>query len=269
MFNNNFFKVTKTTKPTSAGAVDLPILYYDSSAAMLLFLIDYQRALEKLEGTAWSPQRIGINQAAVALAFFEYRDTSIGAYNEVATCVMVGQNQRSPQWRLPCQLLTNSRKRELGFHIIDLPVTTEAARSAGKEIWGFPKFCTQIDFQLESDRFFGATRDPQTNDFLMKVEGSIGPTLPLPAMDLVLFSHQANELVKTIVDTKATFKTGLGRGLQLTVGSGDHPMAKNLLDLGLQGARPLLAQATNRFYSRLDPDHLSQASRIPWHSKAA
>lgn len=156
-----FFQYPVTPFATSAGNVDLPIFYYDNSLCMAVFLVDLDKARalvtdERLQVVpAWG------GKALVGLAFYEYRHTAIGAYNEVGLAVLTApRGCRLP--RLPLLRMLGSLDRNpMGFHILDLPVTTEVACAAGREAWGLPKFVTPIDFALRGREFRGSVRDPE------------------------------------------------------------------------------------------------------------
>jgi len=68
--------------------------------------------------------------AVLAFVAFEYRDTDIGPYNEVAVCVPVLYN--SPLNLPLVPLLLEKSYPGLGFYVHHLPVTTDIACRAGR-----------------------------------------------------------------------------------------------------------------------------------------
>src|SRR2546426_11459262 len=104
--------------------VELPIRYVNSRWLAATFLTDLERAAQVLEGTGLQavPQEDG--KAMILYVNWQYRQTSIGPYNEAAVTVLAV----APHDPVPA------------LYIADLPVTTEAALNAGKEIWGYNKF---------------------------------------------------------------------------------------------------------------------------------
>jgi hypothetical protein len=245
-----FFQVQQKAYPTSQGPVELPILYYDVSVFQAFFKVSAAAAEKMLSGTGLRPVLAG-KDALVGLAFFEYRRTSIGPYNEVGVCLACYPAYENGQPSAIRDFLRPSLQRKLGFHILDLPVTTPAANAAGRELWGYPKFVAEIPLAFGPGRFEGAVLDPGSPAPIVTLTGTHGAALPVTGIDLVLFSHLDGALLKTVVDVDAKFHTALGAGFTLSVGASKHRMAENLRALGLHGASPVGIQRTDAFRSRL------------------
>lgn len=249
-----FFAVPTTKTTTSAGEVELPILYYDSSCVFALFAADPDGVAATLAGTGLIPAlRIG-RRPVVAVGLYEYRDTSIGPYNEVGVGIPVypERYERSRSVTGWTQLLRRPDRRHQGVYIIDLPVTTLAACAAGSEIWGYPKFVARISFTLGGGHFASVVEDPEDGSTIMEFTGRARPLLPTPAMPLVLYSHNEGTMLRTNVDLRNGMQAHLPGGIRLKVGQSRHRMANNLRELGLDGARPLAVSSTTRFQSRLN-----------------
>jgi hypothetical protein len=249
--NDPFFRVPRANVTTSEGDAELPILYYDVSALLALFAIDHERAAVKLEGMGLVPGLGWGKKAIAALAFYEYRETSIGPYNEAALALAA----------CPCQmakfggwfnLYGDIQTRRVGFHILNLPVTTRIACAGGIELWGYPKFITQIPFKLEKTAFDAFVMDPDNDQVIVRLNGELGLSLPAPPLSLVLYSQLDNRMLRSTVNVRGRVRLRGGGGLRVTVGDSDHDMAKNLRDLHLDGARPLFVMDTHRFQSRLN-----------------
>jgi len=246
-----FFDVPRNTFSTSQGEVELPILYYDVSLVQGLFWCDPERVDAVLAGSDLRPTVFFNGRALAGVAFYEYRDNTIGPYNETGVAVAVELEARPPA-RLPLlQLLRDPRRRSMGFHILDLPVTTEEACAAGRELWGYPKFVTEIPFRLGDGDFDCSVTEPGTGEALVAFRGPVGRGPRLPLFSLLLYSHHQDTLLRTVVDVRARGTTGLGRDTRLEVSDSDHRMARNLRDLGLRGARPFMVATTDRFQSIL------------------
>lgn len=245
-----FFRVQRTPTPTREGPVELPITYYDSSELVALFEADAAVVRRKLAPLGLSPALMR-GRAQVALVFFEYRKTSIGPYNEVGLatfCVRAG-NESPPLAAL--EMLRDPRKRTVGSYIFDLPVTTAIANAAGRELWGYPKFVTEIPIDWHDRSFRGRVLDPGDGSAICELGGSYTRGLPMPAPGLLLYSRRGTTDLRTVVDARGRGELALGGTLRLTVGPSKHGMAANLLELGLQGARPQLVLAAKRACSLL------------------
>jgi len=155
--------------------------------------------------------------------------------------------------RLPSlEFFRDPRQRTVGMYILDLPVTTEAARAAGREIWGYPKFLTEIPFRHQDGQFDCAVDDPAGGEPLLALRGALGRSLGLDAFHLTLYSNHRDQLVKTVVDVRCPTRVSRGTQTSLAASPGDHRMAANARDLGLVGATPLVVQVSDAFQSRLN-----------------
>lgn len=247
-----FFQVPTSSVSTSEGSVDVPVLYYEASNLTALFRVDRGAAMAKLAGTGLIPGLILGGKAIAALAFYEYRQTSVGAYREVGLAVAAvpeGVKLAVGGW---LDLYRTITKRRLGFHIIDLPVTTAIADTGGREIWGYPKFVTDIGFQLTRGRFVGDVQNPGGDEPILTLSGNLGRGIPTPPLGLVLYSQLGDKDLRTVVNVRGRVSLHRGRGLRLDVGDADHRMVKNLAELGLHGHKPMCVMDTHRFQSRLN-----------------
>lgn len=250
-----FFQVPQQRVSVSAGDVDLPILYYDASAVYGFFLVDTQRATPLLEGTGLvTSMRIG-SKSLAGIACYEYRNTTVGVYNEVGLALAVakqGEETKLGGWPDVISSFTTPEERHIGMYILDLPVTTAQANAAGREIWGYPKFITDIPFRLKEREFFCAVNDPETHTPLMKLEGTMSPSVPVLPFSLTLFSHLKGKLIRATVNARGATRLALPGNVRLTLGDSAHPMAEHLRTLGLEGAKPLALMRTDCFQSRLN-----------------
>lgn len=235
-----------TEVATSLGAVKLPIHYADGASLLAFFWVDPAKAARRLDGTGLEPVSFPGGRALHGLAFYDYRETAIGPYHEVGSALTV---QPAGAGASAADLLRRAGRRRVGFRILDLPVSTGIADAAGREIWGYPKFVTQLPMRFEPGFFSGAVADPGGGEIL-RLEGRAIWLLPMPSLDLVLYSHLAGRPLRTVVDVRAP--TRIARGdFRLALGSA-HPMAETLRDLGLAGARPFaVARCDGGFRARL------------------
>lgn len=244
-----FFRVHRTLHRTSAGLVELPILYRDASNVIALFNADRRGAERLLDGTGLEPAITRGEQALVGLSFYEYRDTTVGVYNEVGTAIFA--RRLGDRGLLPglAELYVDPRRRRVGAWVVDLPVTTDAANVAGRELWGYPKFVTGIDFALRGRDVRSTVHAPK-GGMICELAGTMGAGMPAPAVSLMTFSRLDGVLVRTHIDVRAPTRAHLRGDVRLRVGEG-HRMADNLRALGLDGARPLTILVTERFQSLL------------------
>jgi hypothetical protein len=251
-YSDPFFQVPQTTHTTTQGPIDLPIFYFDVSTLLAFFVASRDAVEAKLSGTGLRPALTLGRRALVAIAHYEYRQTGVGSYNEVGLALPV-LPEDAPAPRNPIQALYGSvDERHLGFHVLDLPVTTPLANAGGRELWGYPKFVAPIPFHLDRKSFESSVIDPDGDGDIFTLSGRLLPSLPAPPMSLVLYSHHDGNLVRATVSARGRMNLRPGRSLQLRVGGSTHRMAHNLRDLGLNEARPALVLDTHRFQSRLN-----------------
>jgi len=218
-----FFQYPLTSFKTSEGTIGLPILYYDNSNFLALYEIELDKASSMLNSRAVEAVKFPGGKALLAIATYEYRDTAVGVYNEV-----------------------------VGLTVIDLPVTTAAACSAGKEVWGFPKFITNISFSLSKTGFSSTTKDPEGEESILTISGKPGAGLPGPQLDLVLYSEHKDELLRTLVVTRGGGRLCLPGSIRASVGASSHAMAQRLRDLGIHGQKPKLVFYSHGLQLRLN-----------------
>jgi len=246
-----FFQVPTNLMSTSEGDVAMPIKYYDDSNFLAMFWVDLARAQRHAAQDGLEAVRFGNGKALAVVAFYEYRETAIGAYNEVGVAVAaVPPGTALPRAPL-MSLLRSPDKNQVGFYVIDLPVTTPAACAAGRDIWGYPKFVTPIGFSLTPDQFCGTVKDPDAEGDIVALTGRTGLGVAAPLLDLVLYSRLAGKVLRGTAITRGGGRLCLPGSVRLNVSGSRHRMANNLRDLGLSGARPFAVSHTDKLQLRL------------------
>ena len=250
--NDKFFNVPMVTRSTSEGDVEFPILYLDASCVSAFFLCDLDKVKQQLKGVPLDPGFVIGNKVVVGIQFYEYRDTTVGIYNEVGVAIPVVKRGEKPSLLPLLDLYSNPEKRTTAFYIIDLPVTTAAANAAGREMWGFPKFVTDIPMELSGRNLNVSVQDPESKAAIMTFKGKMGLGLPSPALSLKLYSFLNDETLSTAVNVRRGASLRSAGSMKLTVGNSSHPMAERLRDLGLDEKAPLAVMSTTNFQSRLN-----------------
>jgi len=251
MKRNTFFDVPRSVQQTSEGPVELPILYRDVANVLALFLVPHEGAEELLAGTGLVPDGTVGRRVLVALSFYEYRSTSIGIYNEVGTAIFARMASEKPRMLAVADAFLPVALRRNAAWVVDLPVTTAAANAAGREIWGYPKFVTDISFRLQGRNVETSVRDPGGTDDIVTLSGELGRGVPAPPIDLVTYTRLNNQLIRTHIDVRGWQTLHAPGSVRLRVGASEHRMAKNLRTLGLENAAPIAITTTDRFQSKL------------------
>jgi len=247
-----FFQYPQTNYPTSQGEVAMPILYFDDSNFMAAFFVDIEKAQPLLLADGFEAIKFGNRKALAIVAFYQYRHTSIGAYNEVGVAIAAHPPALPISSSPLLSLFRHPDNNSVGFCIIDLPVTTPAACAAGREIWGYPKFVTAIDFSLNGKCFSGVVTDPSTSTPLLKLSGTTGLSVSGPLLDLVLYSRHHGTTLRATANTRGGGKICLPGSVRLEVSNSSHRMAENLRALGLANAKPVFVSHTHALQLRLN-----------------
>ncbi len=123
--------------------IRLPILYQDVEALLAFFPIDADRAQAVLPaGAGLRAVRASPRKAVLVLAAFDYKESTVGSYGEVAIGILAARRRLPPL----VGVLAERHLGDVGIFVVHLPVTTEIALEAGKTVWGYPKFLADIRF---------------------------------------------------------------------------------------------------------------------------
>ncbi|GBD25200.1 hypothetical protein HRbin30_00515 [bacterium HR30] len=247
-----FLSVSRAVVPVSTGPIEVPILYRKARSVLAVFPVENAALEPLLDPVGLAAVPILGERPVVVLAFFDYVDTTIGPYHEAATAtVVVPRGMPKPQHPM-LDLLLPLRWRRLGLYIFDLPVTTAVANAAGRELWGLPKFVTEIPFTWEGERVEAAVCDPGSHERMCSLVGYAGGGSRVPLRSLSLYSWLGSELLRTEVDLRGMAHVIRSPAFHLHIGPRLHPMAQRLANLGLDGAMPALVQLAPSFQARLN-----------------
>ncbi len=147
MRDDPFFKNTarKTLYMDGGQPHDLPTLYYDSRFIATYFPVKTSRARTLLPHANFKPIEIWPGTIMMGITAFEYRDTSIGPYNEVSISI---PTIFPPRFFFPLlSAIALRRKGIMHTYIHHLPVTSDFAMKGGIYFWNLPKFLSEITFQ--------------------------------------------------------------------------------------------------------------------------
>jgi hypothetical protein len=233
---------------TTAGQVELPIRYWDVSVGVGFFGADRAEAAKLVAPMGLVPVTLR-GKAIATLNFYEYRGTSIGPYNEMALTVLSKPGEHS---RVPAgvNFLVPNHLRALGFAVLDLPVSTEVANAAGREIWGYPKFVTELPVKFGERTFDGEVHDPH-GEQICALGGTLERQFRFPMMDLVTYTSLDSQRWRTEITTSGHYAAFAGSSLRLQLGTSGHAMRARLDQLRLAGTRPVLFLISHDYRSLL------------------
>lgn len=234
--------VVRTPKPTSAGPCDLPILYRDASQFGVFFRVDLDRARDVVGRDASIEPWPVLGKAVAAIYAWEYRDSTVGAYGEVGLGVQCRRKGTRPSLlKLGTDMGAND---DQGIWVASLPVTTEAACSAGIEIWGYPKYVTPIETTFVANEASVRLGDELT----LRVASLSGPRIA--AQPVVTYTKREGRLLRTRIDVDHRVRWGLGQDAHLELRA-EGPTERIARRLGLDRARIVAAFRADTFRARL------------------
>ncbi len=230
----DFFEQVKTFQSfeTASGPVQVPVLYRDVTSMWAFFEAPVDKVRRILPSNKLKPVLVGRAKAIYGFAAFEYKDTTVGAYNEVGTGPAVLYN---PPVNLPLLPAIFDRAFQVAFYVHHLPVTTKIAYDIGVEIWGYPKFLADITFEETTDIRRCILRGDGKHILTFEVKKG-GPAKP-NRWNFDTFTVKGDEIFRIVTNSKGLAWTSRkGDSARLTLG--DHPVAEELRSLEI-GERPL------------------------------
>lgn len=221
---------------TSAGPCDLPILYRDGSMLVVGYRVSLAQVRSQLADIPLEPMAL-FGKALVTLAIFEYRDTTIGPYNEVGLSVYAKRVGTSPS---QLQVLRKTRTvGDVGMHVFNLPVNTENACAAGIDLWGYPKYVSEIQTSFQPER-----SEARLGQEFSIVHERRPLTFEAKGIPLITYSIHQGRFLRTIVEVEHRIRVDRGNKVQLKR-LGDGPTARTIEALGLDMMRPSFAFRTD------------------------
>lgn len=200
--------------------VALPILYYRQDTFFGMYGADMKAVKDALPSKRMKPISVWPGRAAAMLNAFNYIETSIGPYGEFSL-------------GFPCRVAHQGR-RILGVYVHRLPVTTDIALQAGKQLWGYPKFIAEMEF--ESDGADNVFRMAEGDELIcewrtQKAGLGFGFTAHINT-----FTVQDGEIVLTELTAQGVMRS-MPQGLAV-LKTGPHKMGVEMAGLRL-GERPI------------------------------
>jgi hypothetical protein len=151
MHASGFFEGIKQTELNiGEHEFSVPLFYRDGEQMTGVFAARLSELRKMLPDPRFKPARIAPGVGAVTITCFEYRDTDIGPYNELAIGIPLNEPHYLPN--VPGRAIISALRRgQFDTWVHHLPVTTEIARLGGVEFYNYPKFIASIDYE-QTDR---------------------------------------------------------------------------------------------------------------------
>ncbi len=218
----------------------LPIFYFDNTVLTAVFSAKTSAVKRLLPHVDLHPIELHPGRSLVAVTAFEYRRTDIDAYNELSIALLV-QRGRHPLPGIAAAKQVLQRRYEA--FVWQLPVTTERARVAGVELYGYPKFLADIAFERTGESLrCELGLDGQR---LLALDCRQGATRRGQRLQFVTYSVKDGVLLKAnVLVDPLEYRESYGAGAQLSIGSG-HGLCDGLRSLDLS-RHPVMVQVAPR-----------------------
>jgi hypothetical protein len=211
----------------TGGTCEVPILYRDVFSVAGIFMAPTLALKNLLPTSKLQPLELFPGKGLLGFLAFDYRDTSIGPYREVAMAIPVryGTGFRAPLY--PALRMSFSFSFEA--YIWQLPLTSQVGLNAGIDIWGFPKFMAEIDIS-EGEKSVTCTLSEEGRHILT-LEVKKNAAKMKSYFDYTLYSVRGEDLLRTRVDG---LSGSLGRSFLPGAASlelGDHSLSRKIREV--------------------------------------
>jgi hypothetical protein len=222
-----FEKVKQQEVKITGGRCGVPILYHDIFAISAAFVAPAAALQGLLPTSKLVPAEIWPGKGLLALMAFDYRDTSIGPYREMALAIPVRYRPRLNVPFIPVLRMSVSLSFEI--FIWQLPLDSELALNAGIDIWGLPKFLAQIEIS-QGDASVSCSL-AEEGKHILTLEVKTKAAKMKTYFDYIIYSEKDGRLLMTRVDGLSSslgrsFRPGTAR-LEL----GDHPLSRLIREM--------------------------------------
>jgi hypothetical protein len=252
MRNDPFFSGTPRKILDMDGVpMEFPILYYDIRHVAAMFPVAIRKLKELLPHPNFKPVEMWPGTGTLVISAYEYHDTSIDPYNELAISVLV---RFPPATGLPgWDVFSMLRRHRYSVYIYQLPVTTEMARKGGVYFYNFPKFLANIEFRDFEDWL--EVQLSEDGEIILNLRGRKQPPNKSVRMEYHLYSINENVAMHSLVELYVP-KFGMQMmGNAGEVELGDHRISRQLAKLGL--GKAISGQYAEGMMTKLyDPDRM-------------
>ncbi len=234
-----FFADAKPVETVTHGKAtfELPILYYRDDAFALYFRADYEKVKAAMPSDKLYPVVLPGNKAILVIVAFNYIETSIGPYGEVAVALPAVFGKKITAFNGLLPALRESGYPGFGVVVMHLPVTRVEARDAGRGQWGYTKFIADMYFAVSPEHL--ECRMLEGDEHILDLRVQKKGFCVRDKKPLTTFSVKNGDLIKTVIPQTAAKRVCLmpgGSSLKL----GDHPVAQSVRELGI-ASRPFMS----------------------------
>lgn len=222
-----FEDVQQREMEITGGSCAVPVLYQEVFAVAGIFLAPTLKLRDLLPTSKLVPAEVMPGKGLLAIMAFDYRDTSIGPYREMGIAIPVRYRPRFNPVLIPPLRMAASLSFEA--YVWQLPVTTETALHAGIDIWGYPKFLGEIDFEEDEKTVTSTLKEKGQHILTLEVKKSM-PRLKT-YFDISTYTVKDRELLFTPI---RGVSTSLGRSFLPSTARiilGEHEISRKIREI--------------------------------------
>lgn len=146
----DFFRtLPKTQVQSTIGPTRTPNFYYAMSKAQITYLAP-TKALRSRLPIGLEPLQIAPGVGLFSVVFFRYDVCDIDFYTEATVGIAVRPARHGKLGT--ADLLSSMANDSMHAYVLSLPVNTEIAQVRGHDGYGFPKWVTEIDVDIDERR---------------------------------------------------------------------------------------------------------------------
>ncbi|MEU0603420.1 acetoacetate decarboxylase family protein [Streptomyces sp. NPDC006393] len=184
-----FRRLPKTRVDSPIGPTLTPNFYYRIATARLTMLAP-SRAIRTRLPRELAPLQVAPGLGLISVMFFRYDVCDIDFYTEAAVGIAVKPARHGKLGFF--DLVAGLKNEHLDSYVLSLPVSTEIAQVRGHDGYGFPKWVTELDVDIDTTR----TTARVAND-------SGGVDLALSAATPAQTAHRSGERVSSLTSYTA------------------------------------------------------------------
>jgi hypothetical protein len=237
---------------SSLPDVVFPVDFRDVHYLALTYTSSFDAVNKKLNGTGLKVGLIFNGKPLIAVALIEYKDSDLGAYNEVIIAIPVVPNEIKSSVLNWLDLYAPLNTRKLGQYIIHIPVTSEKSMLGGRDLWGYPKIVRKIIHSFEKNKIDFCVLNEECNQNIIEFKGSLGMGLPVSSMDLMTYSYLQEQILKTTVNVRSNMRWKPFADIRITANDTNDPMCKDIIDLGICNKKPLFTIEATKFKAKFN-----------------
>lgn len=230
MRDDIFFENTpKETFEVEGRSVEFPVCYYDYRFVTCVVTAKSDKLKKLLPHPEFKVAELWPGIGLLTITAFEYRETDIGPYNEVA----IGIPMYFPHADFVPEksAIAMVRKNKFSTYIHQLPVTTEIARKGGVYFYNFPKFLADITFEDVDDKTVVLLREK--DDLILKMSANKIRLKKSIDFKYHVFSVKDHLVLHTLIEGRAPKfgQIAMGKFAELELGS--HRISAELEEIGV------------------------------------